>query len=346
MIHIMYHWSDIDGLASAALAKRSLNLKGVKDDEIKFIPVSYEDFRCRLSSISKEVGEGDIVYILDVNINESWLRSRPLRPSVLASLKGLRARKCTLAWFDHHAWSSEAIAKVSPLTPLFKVDPDASSTCRLIKETLLPIDDVAASLAEVADETDGLLWRRAQRERHIDWRDLGWRWYLVSEAVNKGLASPQWVISLMAYKGSSWSQALEEYADKAKALIKLELDKFIHEKVKVKIIGSLKVALATGRIPCKASLLGLHIYLASGADPVIIIFPNGRVSVRSVKGIARNVALRLGGGGHPNAAGAMLPLPYKLLIKLFNHYPLGMIWRVIKKYLDEAGSSMESLNTT
>lgn len=331
--YVLYHNSDIDGFASAALVKRYLLRREFNSATIRFIGINYSDFLHGLADVARKAKGGDEVYIVDMNVNEGWMVLSLFKGSVPACLSRIKERKCYVSWFDHHFWRKYFIDKVQPFTGNLHIDFKASSTCRLIKEALLADDNVAEKLCLIADQVDRDMWLEAEVEKKIDWDQPCWRWYLISEAVGKELVPAQWVVEKMVESGAEWSQALEDLALTAKREVDHGVEGALQKTV-VRNIGGLKVAVtAANPQPCKASLLGLYVYLANNVDLSMMILPNGSVSIRSIKGLACDVALRFHGGGHPKAAGAMLPLKRRLLLMLLRVYPTEWIWRVIQSYV-------------
>jgi oligoribonuclease NrnB/cAMP/cGMP phosphodiesterase (DHH superfamily) len=74
-----------------------------------------------------------------------------------------------------------------------------------------------------------------------------------------------------------------------------------------------------------------------GADVAVIVRSNGAASLRSRSVDVSVVARRLGGGGHPRAAGARIKLPLivRLLAKLYpkvaSAYVAGVVARALIK---------------
>jgi len=336
MIHLLYHWIDIDGLASAAVVKRFLIYHEKVDPKtLNLVPVNYDDFRRKLAKVARKTIPSDRVWIVDMNVDEEWLVSRPFNPSVSMSLEKMAKKQCEIIWFDHHVWTDEVTAKVRPLVSIFQVDSGAPSACHLIKEKFLPDDKIADGLSALADETDRFMWLRAQEEKKIDWSQLHWRWYLISESVTKKSVSQQRIIDKMAEAGTSLDSTLQDIALKIKAKNDEGLSEVL-QKTEVRDISGLKASVTPVYSPsCKASLLGLHVYFNTNADLCVMLFPNGVISIRSAKGLARNLALKLGGGGHQKAAGAQMPFLNRILARLFRIYPTNMIWRLIRETLSE-----------
>lgn len=336
MIHLLYHWIDIDGLASAAVVERFLIYHEKADPAtLNLVPVNYNDFRRKLAKVAGKAIPSDRVWIVDMNVDKEWLVSRLFNPSVLASLKKMAKKQCEIVWFDHHLWTDDVISKVRPLVSFFQINSGAPSACHLIKEKFLPDDEVARGLSALADETDRFMWLRAQEEKKIDWSQLHWQWYLISESVTKKLVSQQRIIDRMAEAGASLDSTLQDMALKVKARNDEGLSRVL-QKTEVRDISGLKASVTPVYSPsCKASLLGLHVYFNTNADLCVMLFPNGVISIRSAKGLARNLALKLGGGGHQKAAGAQMPFLNRLFLRLFRVYPTNMIWKLIQETLSE-----------
>jgi len=336
MIHLLYHWIDIDGLASAAVVKRFLIYhEKVESTTLNLVPVNYDDFRRKLAKVAGKAIPGDRVWIVDMNVDEEWLVSRLFNPSVLASLEKMAKKQCEIVWFDHHVWTEDVTAKVRPFVSVFQVDSGAPSACHLIKEKFLSDDKIAEGLSALADETDRFMWLRAQEEKKIDWSQPHWLWYLISESVTRKLVSQRWIIDRMVEAGMSWDSALQDIALKVKARNDEGLSRVL-QKTEVRDIGGLKASVTPVYSPsCKASLLGLHVYFSTNADLCVMLFPNGVISIRSAKGLARNLALKLGGGGHQKAAGAQMPLLNRILARFFKIYPTSKIWGLIHETIVE-----------
>lgn len=293
MLYIVTH-NDLDGVASAAiylsLARKRFN--GVRA-EIHFVePANI----LNLLRKSLRVEQGSLLAFMDLGMNESIL------PDLKAHLASLSSNKVTIEWYDHHVWSREWVDALSGAGARVIVDGSTCGAGVVYKHSFpgvereechpLIVDGVCgADLWLWDDPISPLLYRatRMPRGRKGD----AFRRYLIEELASCRLISDDLI---------------------EKALWNLESElagyKMLLKDVRVLHINSDRVGILYRELDHPGiSLSANYLISKKELDLAVVIKPDGSVSFRSRKGIARKYALCFGGGGHPNASGGRVSLP-------------------------------------
>lgn len=100
------HTSDIDGVASAALIKMRY---GISSKRIFFANYSPESLTNVERSMNGLLGneKGTVLFITDLGMN------KPLGPSYIRIIDGVKRRRGRIIWLDHHMWTEEEVEKVA-----------------------------------------------------------------------------------------------------------------------------------------------------------------------------------------------------------------------------------------
>jgi oligoribonuclease NrnB/cAMP/cGMP phosphodiesterase (DHH superfamily) len=313
--------TDLDGVSSAAIYLRLAGLEPDVDAAI-FFTEPYKLHKT-LTSIPKA---GRLV-IADLGPNASTIDSIADRLHELAR-SGVRVE-----WYDHHRWQEEWITKLQSLGVRLHID---TSTCAAgvvaryaPAELNVEADDFTLKLAKVTCAAD--LWK---------WDEpMAGRLYRVVERYH-GRRGDRWRRSLIRgfYSGALWWPELE---DALAEYLRLEFKGFekslrnvsVVERAGCRIVGVLKA-----RGPPATSIIASSVLSRYSADIAVIVRRRGRgLSLRSRAVNVREVAVELGGGGHPRAAGAPLNAPLHvriaslLLPKLKLNYALRLVADAVER---------------
>jgi oligoribonuclease NrnB/cAMP/cGMP phosphodiesterase (DHH superfamily) len=294
--------TDLDGVSSAAIYLRLAGLEPDVDVIIHFT----EPYK--LHKVLNNLPDSKKLVITDLGPNASTI------DAIAERLGRLVRDGARVEWYDHHRWQEEWITKIRSLGVKLHVD---VSTCaagvvaRYAPQELgVEADEFVNRLARITCAAD--LWR---------WDEpMAGRLYRVVERYH-GRRGDKWRRSLVKgfYSGSLWWPELEEALNE---YLKLEFEGFnkslrsvrIVERSSCRIVGVLKP-----RGPPAASIIASSLLSRYDADIAVIVRKRGRgISLRSRRVNVREVAVELGGGGHPKAAGAPLNMPLSLkLLSIF-----------------------------
>lgn len=316
--------TDLDGVAAAAIYHRIAGMVPGEDSVV----VMTEPYRLhRALGSLRDVGR---VAIMDLGPNASTFNT------IVKVLAELGTGGAVVEWYDHHRWEDEWIRALQDAGVKVFVD---TSTCAAgvvakyaSKVYDVDVDDFTRRLVSATCAAD--LWR---------WDDpLAPRLYRVVDRY-KGARGDEWKRKLIRgfFEGALWwpdlDEALEDY-------LRLEFrgfEKALRNTVRTSYRDCSFAVTLKDPGPPNASILGNALIDRLGVDFVAIVRRRGRgISLRSRSVNVREIAYRLGGGGHPRAAGAPLDMPllYRLLSILYPKVRLRRAVQLIHSVLEELGS--------
>ncbi|BAB65578.1 DHH family phosphoesterase [Sulfurisphaera tokodaii] len=305
--------NDFDGTASAAVYARAVNdlPKKVFFTE----PTKIHNFLSKL-----ELRGVNNIMIADIGINASTF------DSILQSLKRLISQGAKIQWFDHHVWKEEWKKTLSDIGVEVYHD---TSTCGagVIVKYLNPNDEFSKKLTSadcsvdiwLHDDPMGEKLRRVVESN----RDYSWKEYLIKKF----------------YQGILWDEEFEK-------ILVDQIDKELkgYEKlpkyIRVLNINGKNVVVAV-RWKGPPDISYASQFLMNRYNAVVFASINGKaISFRSNLIEVRKYAEKLGGGGHPLAAGAGLKAPFWrfLLHKLGYRKPLlDWVSNIVINVINEIG---------
>ncbi len=300
MIHVLYHGPYCrDGFAAAYAAWLTLG-----DEGVEYHSMSYDD---PLPAIAY----GDTVYMLDYSRTADEIRK-------------LAARNCLVTVIDHHKTAQaelESLGKHERCEVIFDMD---KSGCVLAQEHFHP--------------QTALYWGWRIFE-YIQDRDL-WRWELPgSREINQTIHS--WPLDFdYWHKQRDHIEHIDDYLNRLErtgsALLEMQQRHIEQIAPQAHFFASLEPGaeddnLQWVAVNCplyQSDLLEYLLELHPGADVACSYWNTGKIwqlSLRSRKGAVdvSELAKRMGGGGHPNAAGCSFTVspefPGQRLEDLFNN---------------------------
>lgn len=294
--------TDMDGVGSAAIY---IYLQGIRPMNIYFTePYLLHRTMKKLANV-KNI---DKIVLMDLGANPK------IFDEVIGYINRIRSRGIDVEWYDHHVWNEEWINRLRELGVRIVID---RSTCgagvvaRHAPRTRKDFDEEFLSEV-VSGVCAGDLWR------FDHWRGP---WYL---RLVKRRDKREWrlyVIDVIS-RGTAWTG---EFTEKVRERLEIELreysliDSYI---VKARANGYL-IAVAPNSDNVSNSFTAAYVMGRTGADIVGIVSRNGKLSLRSRNVNIRELAVALGGGGHPRAAGALIRLPFIVRLKaLFSVKPV------------------------
>ncbi len=283
--------TDLDGAASAAILTRSLG--GV--DKYVF---TQPHLLPRVFSAIKCPGECE-VYVCDLSPNSDGLE--PL----LETLRRLTGSGIRVWWFDHHVWDPPWIEMF--LNAGVRLYQDTSTcTAGIVYRELGSGDAVSERIARAACSLD--LWA------FDDWlgnflaryvgnsRGENWRRRVVARLASGSLMDEEVL------------RVVEDSVDRELRILSEAL-----KKCKLKNLCGLRVAYYYKSVKDHVTSYVASLLISRLGADVVVVCRKGSASLRSGGGVdVREIAKRLGGGGHRNAAGFSLrpPWVYRLLLPL------------------------------
>ncbi|GAA0545365.1 phosphohydrolase [Halorubrum ejinorense] len=203
-------------------------------------------------------------------------------------LEALAESTAAIRWFDHHQWDDETAAAVRDAgVDLVVGDSDEECTADVTLRSLdHDFDDRWTELAAVTRDHD--LWIK-EDPRSEDLADYSY-W----------AGAEEYAAVIGAY-GVDLPEAVRSFVDERRvekeARIDLAIDRAVTHEV-----GDWRVAVTYGRCSQNEVAEGLR---EAGADAAVIVKPAGSASIRGSDDFrhAHEVAGKVNGGGHPQAAG-------------------------------------------
>lgn len=312
MVQAIVTHTDIDGVGAAALY---LYLSGNPEYRVFFT----EPFLLHRTLDKVASAYYEKVVILDLGVNPAVYKE------VLEYLLLLRKQDIPISWYDHHLWVDEWISDLKAVGIKLHVDTSTCTTGVVAKYTKPERGSVDEKFVKelVMGICAGDLWKfdhwlgpyyvRLIRRRDKD----SWR-----KQVLKVLAS-----------GKHWIPELEE---KVVEHVDRELEVLSGKLYYVeKRANKLKVVVAESCERVENSFLAAYIMGRYLADIAILVSRDGKLSLRSRDVDVREIAFRLGGGGHVYASGAKISMPWwvKFLSKINKKFLLSYVAELVAKII-------------
>lgn len=324
--YVVITHTDLDGIVAAAVYLRLAGAKLGVDAVVHFA----EPYKLHKVLSQIDAYNTTRVAIMDLGPNTTNFGD------VAEKLKELIRRDVVVEWYDHHRWYDEWINQLKDIGVHLYID---TSTCAAGVVAKYAVEELEAQSDEhikelVAATCAADLWR---------WDNpLATKLYRVVDRY-KGRKGDAWKRKLVIgfSEGSLWwpelDEALEEY-------LKLEFEGFT-KALRSVIVGDKAgcrfVVVLKHPGPPAASIIGNSLVDRYGADFVVIVRRGGSkgISLRSKVVNVREIAVKLGGGGHPRAAGAPLNMPWwaRLIARIYPRYKLAYAAKLIEKVLGEIG---------
>ncbi len=287
--------TDLDGVASAALILRAVGAI----DKVLFAQPH------QLHAVLGKIPNGSTVYVADLGVNPGTLER------IVNEISRITDSGGSVRWFDHHVWDDEWVSKVKEAGADLVVD---TATCGagVVAKYFPVIGEGVEELVSATCSIDLWLfndWRGNYLARYVGHKEGGeWREYVARRLVN--------------FNGEIDGE-VESIAEEAVSR-ELRLYSKVIKEAKVGKAGGYVIAYyLKPRTEHVTSYIG-NILLSRYSADIALICREGSLSLRSRNVNVREIAKRLGGGGHPAAAGAPIrpPLPILILAKLGLRSPL------------------------
>ena len=275
---IISHARDIDGIFSAALAIR----KAKKENEnYSLILIDYPEYGLLIDKI-KNSGE-DRIIILDIGVNDNKVKEL---------IEALKSSKSFIIWVDHHVWENSTIKEVSKYCNLVI----GNNSATFLFSRIFSKDSFSRKLAKVADDSDFF----------INKLKISKKLSLIITYFNAFSKEKLYWLAEYFSENTRLSRDMEELAEKIEKEIE-EARKEVEKKLKIIEIQKKRIGLVELSKILNPSFEGDRLIKEKNLNTCIMLFKNENgysVSIRGEK--ALELAKLLGGGGHPNAAGASI----------------------------------------
>jgi len=305
--------NDFDGTASAAVYARAV---GSLPKTVFFT----EPNKLHTLLRSLELRGVYNIMIADLGINANTFND------IVKELRRLINQGAKIEWFDHHVWKDEWKEELKKIGVNLYHD---TSTCGagVIYKYKNPNDNFSRKLASADCSVD--IWLHddpmGEKLRRIveNNKDYSWKNELIKTFFN----------------GILWNNAFDKILEETMSK-ELEGYKKVMKSYRLLEINGYKVVIAVRwKGPPDISYASQFLMTRTGAS--VFVSANGKsISFRSREIDVRQFAVRLGGGGHPLAAGAQLkvPLLYKFLNKIGIKSPmLNWVTKVVQNVITDVG---------
>ncbi|MBE9390900.1 hypothetical protein IOK49_02235 [Fervidicoccus fontis] len=288
--------TDLDGVGSS-----SLYIRNTKPESYKVIFVEPYQLLKAVKSIAKSDESFDELVITDIGPNASTIKEVERALEKISREKGARIR-----WFDHHIWNNEWKDDLIKQGVDLRVDENHCAT-EVVYRNLNTDDIFSYMLSKSVCSAD--LWI------FNDWAAP----FLVRFVGNgRGKKWLEYVHSIFV-KSPSFETLIEASKNKAVEVFdrEIELMGFYREKAEDINIEGIKLTFVfKSHNDLSTSMLAQYLMSVRNSDIVVVVDKRGKYEFRSKKCNVREIAFKLGGGGHPEASGAPFPSFLTLLMKM------------------------------
>ena len=297
MIYNVTHSRDLDGMASAALITRNYKMK---PENIIFF-----DYGDNFSDVAKEIAakhpKKSVFIFSDVGVNR-YLIGRYAKFLPRLAKGGNR-----IVWLDHHQWSNTEINKISKYCSLMVVGENRYYCgSDLVYRTLCKKDVQSDKVAELAHVSDMFLKPKNSAQMAMLKRyAFGLKYYNLKprEKRDKKLRDVVFNLSQGRISNNPINQGYAKYT-RIFANAQRRLDK----SSRLLLAGNARIALGFSN-SLQSTFAGIHLLKRFKADISAYVNTGDKssaaanCSMRSRKGgfDCLKIALKFGGGGHPQA---------------------------------------------
>lgn len=284
--------NDLDGLVSGAL------FQDYYGDEITIVPVDYDGIEHIFNKIDQNIKDIEEIFVSDLNIDE-----------VYDCLDGIENNVEAIHWLDHHEWGEEAdeFRRMGINLIINQDNCGARIVFNYLKKQGYEYNGKVESIVDLTEDRD--LWLKEAETVEVageeqllsdvlsDFSFFADDEEFMSEIFDYGKEFINYPDKIMrdGYGEGFIAEKIEEERQK---MDYLENNYFNIEEVSGITVGFLYGRTSPGdffdRVKEKYQV-----------DMLVLTRPKGKISIRSVDDleICHHVAERLGGGGHPCAAG-------------------------------------------
>lgn len=252
----------------------------------------------------KKIDNVSSIAFMDLGMNPNTY------PVVRGELEKLINKGVRVEWYDHHVWDNDWIKGLEDIGVKIYVDRTTCATGVVAKYAPRRNSNIDERFVSelVAGVCAGDLWR------FDHWRGP---WYYRLVKRNDDSKWRLYVIEKIS-KGNAWCN---EFTDKIIERVEEEINAFreVDKTITTKSFNGLRIVGVLKHPLIENSVVAAYAMGRTGTVVAAVVSKDGKVSLRSRGVNIRNAAVRLGGGGHPQAAGFKAKIPFLLRLKsLFN----------------------------
>ncbi len=294
-VFCMTHAPDFDGISSAALIVHYMK---APESHLFFSYPNVEDLRDGMGALLSAGPEGSLIIFTDVSVNDDAV------PYILEAIGRLKQSGNSVAWIDHHPWSEHAAKELEGACDFLLWGEGDECAAEKAISALGASDGYAAEIKRLAHITDfNLPLPKGEEELILDMvRAIT---YLKNRNDMTGsLRRMAGLVSRGDFRNQFILDAAQAYIRESKQEIeRLKQDCSLHEVNGYRIgIGYARNIQSTQA--CAIIEEQLHTDIEA-----FINTEDYKLSLRSRKGVdCSAIASALGGGGHPQASGAVLEI--------------------------------------
>ena len=311
--HIVTH-TDIDGIGSASLY---IYLQGERPEKIYFTEPYLMD---RTIKSLIDIKTNKIVF-MDLGMNNRFY------PLIRGCLKEIINKGVDVEWYDHHVWEKEWINGMKAIGVRLYIDRSTCATGVIAKYAPRRRNNVKQDFIDelVNGVCAGDLWK------FDHWRGP---WYLRLVRRREQNSWRLHVIDTLS-QGILWK---DEFTENIVAKLDKELKVYndVIHSLYIKKLNGLKIVYLPYHDLVDTSFIASLALGRTNADIAIIVSRDGKLSFRSTRYNVRELAVKLGGGGHIKASGAKIKIPFKIKImslwriEYLLHYVHTLIEKIIR----------------
>lgn len=286
------HMSDLDGISSAALL---FKFYSVPLDHIYFTDYKVDTIRSIAESIESLGLHGAAIIISDFSSNQANTEV------IVEFLSKQRDRGNFLIWLDHHPWTEDAIASISPLLD-FGIAGENNEYCatEIIYRVLCEDKDGDGAGKEIAYKAHMADFNLALPPPLGDTAPntglaINYYTHAATEKLYGGLQGFVKDVAKLDYASEGFADATNRYRQIAEA----EFDSLKKGMKQIDLYG-IKTVIGFGRFMHATATCGM-LHELTGADMVIYVrIDENEVSMRSWGEVdCSKIAFKMHGGGHP-----------------------------------------------
>ena len=281
IVHLTHN--DLDAAGSDAICRMTFG------DEIITLFSSVGRFPWFVSQVSGCNGKGDTLLISDLGYQNG----------IEDQIRKTHAAGWKIQWYDHHKWTDAEKEKVTPFVETLIIDTKKCAT-GVVASVFAKDNKPALEIARVVCDYD--LWKhqdpRSGQLGIVTSKQENLR--LVRDKLRNGIIIDDEIMHIF--------EKIER--DKNKCMKKsIRAAKLFRGKYTIAVMPSYGYPSETAAEARKIL----------GTDIELLVFDNGKFSLRSVPEISHLIAKQFGGGGHPNASGGSFNYTWKekWMLKLF-----------------------------
>lgn len=285
---VVSHEEDIDGIGSAAIAIKSIKVRCI------YLTGYFKDEWLLLSKkIEKRCQEKVSIELLITDLNPSVEMIEAINRSLA------RCEDKRVVWIDHHVWSEDALLKARALGYIETyINRSMTATENVIRYFGLEgVADISI-IAYLSRDTDYGLFSHPLSEPLTDVI----RYSLYRKNDRKFLVK----LARKFSKGIIWDYEIDNIWAEAK----MEKEKILEDLRRNAVIRDIKgyKALFLTSDPMISSKIAIREAGVKDYDIAFVIYRNGSITIaRGSKNVnCAEIAMKLGGGGHPHIAGAQI----------------------------------------